>query len=321
MHIGHNCLIIMNMLPLHRTPLPTSKKINSTAFIVINPVAGRVNAQLLKRIIENRFHSAGWNSHFHFTEEKENTEEIVANEIAKGVDLVVAAGGEGTIAAVAAGMVHSQVPLGIIPTGTWNAIARVLQIPFMPLRAINLMLTNHHIKKLDLMEVGNTIHAMNIGIGFSSTMIQSTSRKEKRKFGNWAYFTNIFKQIFGLQLRRYVIEADGVQYRGRATEIFVANYGMVGFNAIENVLKIKPDDGKVDLLIFRARTILDLPSLFWQVFIKHQKRAPKYRQISAVKSITIRTNPPIPVQADGELVGQTPIHVTVLPRSVRVIVP
>lgn len=183
------------------------------------------------------------------------------------------------------------------------------------------MLGTHHIKKLDLMEVGNTIHAMNIGIGFSSTMIQNTARKEKRKFGNWAYFTNIFKQIFGFQLRRYVIKADGIQYRGRATEIFVANYGMVGFNAIENVLNIKPDDGKVDLLIFRARTILDLPSLFWQAFIKHQKRAPKYRQISAVKSITIRTNPPIPVQADGELLGQTPINVTVLPRCVRVIVP
>lgn len=277
--------------------------------------------QFLKRIIESRFHSAGWNSSIHFTEEKENTEEIVANEVARGVDLVVVAGGDGTIAAVAAGMTHSHVPLGIIPTGTWNAIARALQIPFMPLRAINLMLGSHHIKKLDLMKVGNTIHAMNIGIGFSSTMIQNTARKEKRKLGNWAYFSNIFKQVFGLQLRRYVIEADGTQYRGRATEIFVANYGMVGFNAIENVLKIKPDDGKVDLLIFRARTILDLPSLFWQAFIKHQKRAPKYRQISAAKSITIRTNPPIPVQADGELVGHTPINVTVLPRSVRVIVP
>lgn len=296
-------------------------KLNPTAFIIINPVAGISNAQLLKRTIETRFHSAGWNSRFHFTAAGENTSDIVAAEILKGIDLVVAAGGDGTIAAVAAGMVHSHTPLGIIPTGTWNAIARNLQIPFMPIRAVNLMLGRHSIKKLDLMGVGNQIHAMNIGVGFSSTMIQSTDRTEKRKFGNFAYLWNIFKQIFGLQLRRYVIEADGVRYRGRAAEIFVANYGVVGLNALENVLNIKPDDGKVDVLIFRARTIWDLPSLFWQAFIKHQDRAPKYRQLSAAKSITIRVNPPVPVQADGELVGETPINVTVIPRSVRVIVP
>ncbi len=298
-----------------------SSKISPTAFVVLNPVAGMTNPQLLKRIIENRLHAAGWRAHFHFTAEGENTSEIVTAEIAKGADLVIAAGGDGTIAAVAAGMVHSHIPMGIVPSGTWNAIARSLQIPFMPLRAVNLMTGNHNIKKLDLMEVSNQIHAMNIGIGFSSTMIKTTNRTEKRKFGNLAYFANIFKQIFGFQLRRYVIEADGVRYRGRATEIFVANYGMVGFKAIENVLNVKPDDGKVDLLIFRARTILDLPSVFWQAFIKHQERAPKYRQISAAKSITIRTNPPIPVQADGELIGETPVEVRVLPRSVRVIVP
>ncbi len=298
-----------------------SSKLNPTAFIVLNPVAGMTNVQVLKRLIENRLHAAGWSAHFHITKENENTTEIVAAEVARGVDLVIAAGGDGTIASVAAGMVHSHTPLGIIPTGTWNAIARALQIPFMPIRAVNLMMGKHNIKKLDLMEVGNTIHAMNIGIGFSATMIQSTNRSEKRKFGNIAYLVKIFKQIFGLQLRRYVIDADGVRYRGRATEIFVANYGMVGFTAIENVLNVKPDDGKVDLLIFRARTILDLPSLFWQAFIKHQERAPKYRQISAAKSISIRTNPPIPVQADGELIGETPVEVRVLPRTVRVIVP
>lgn len=298
-----------------------SSKMNPVAFVVLNPVAGMTNPQILKRLIENRMHAAGWRAHFHFTIDGENTAEIVADALTKGSDLVIAAGGDGTVAAVAAGMVHSHTPLGIVPTGTWNAIARSLQIPFMPLRSLNLMTGNHKIKKLDLMEVGNQIHAMNIGIGFSSTMIKTTNRTEKRKFGNLAYFATIFKQIFGFQLRRYVIEADGVRYRGRATEIFVANYGMVGFTALESVLNVKPDDGKVDLLIFRARTILDLPSVFWQAFIKHRERGPKYRQISAAQSISIRTIPPIPVQADGELIGETPIEVRVLPRSVRVIVP
>ena len=292
-----------------------------TAFIVLNPVAGIANSELLMRNVEKRFTAQGWRTRFHVTDKDENTAAIVQQELVAGADLIVAAGGDGTIAAVAAGMVHSPVPLGIIPTGTWNAIARNLMLPFSATRAIHLMTGRHNIKRLDLMAIGESIHAMNIGVGFSSMMVANTGRGNKRRFGNLAYFSNIIKQIFGLQQRRYTIEADGKRYRGRAAEILVANYGMVGINIIESSLEIKPDDGKVDVLIFRARTMFDLPSLFWQVFIQRKKRSPKYRQLSAVGSLVIRTSPPSPVQADGEMLGETPIAVKVIPRCVKVIVP
>ncbi len=298
-----------------------SQKRMPIALIVLNPVAGVVHEKIIKRLIETRFHDLGWQIHIHITVENENTSKIVKGEAAKDIDLVVAVGGDGTIANVAAGLVHSKVPLGIIPTGTWNAIAHNLQLPFNPIRAINLMTGKHEVRKLDLMAVGNNIHAMNLSMGVSAAMIQQTGREEKRKLGSFAYLSNLARQILGLQLRRYNIEADGVRYRGRATEIFIANYGIIGWNAIEQAFKIKPDDGKVDILIFRARTILDLPSMFWQALILHQQRAPKYRQITAERSINIRTSPPITVQADGELIGQTPVKVSVLPRAVRVIVP
>lgn len=295
--------------------------IRKTAFVVLNPVAGIVNPALLKRNIENRFYDNGWQTRFHVTEADEDLTAIVQQEVNAGIDLMVAAGGDGTIAAVAAGMVHSPVPLGIIPTGTWNAIARNLMLPFSIQRAVNLMTGRHNIKRLDLMSVGDTIHAMNMGVGFSSSMIEKTARADKRKLGNLAYFSQGFKQVFGLQQRRYTIEADGRRYRGRAVEIFVANYGVVGLNVLESSLDIKPDDGKVDVLIMRARTMFDLPGLFWQIFIQRKRRTPKYRQLSAVETLLIRTNPPAPVQADGELIGQTPVMVKVLPRSVKVIVP
>jgi YegS/Rv2252/BmrU family lipid kinase len=299
-------------------PVPHNSK---TAFVVLNPVAGIVNPALLRRNIENRFYAQGWQTRFHITEKDENLAAIVRQEIETGADLIVAAGGDGTIAAVAAGMIHSPVPLGIIPTGTWNAIARNLMLPYNLTRAVNLMTGRHNLKRLDLMAIGNTIHAMNMGIGFSSLMVAHTGRGDKRKFGNLAYFSNAIKQVFGLQQRRYTIEADGKRYRGRAAEIFVANYGVIGLNIIESSLDIKPDDGKVDVLIMRARTVFDLPSLFWQMFIQRKKRSPKYRQLSAMGSLVIRTSPPSPVQADGELLGETPITVKVLPRCVKVIVP
>ncbi len=116
------------------------------AFIVLNPVAGLVNPVLTKRAIENHFAAKGWQTDFYLTEKDENLAVIVGQAIKDGPDIIVAAGGDGTVAAVAAGMLHSPVPLGIIPIGTWNAIARALLLPFGVARAINLFTGNHQIR-------------------------------------------------------------------------------------------------------------------------------------------------------------------------------
>ena len=291
------------------------------AFIVLNPVAGLVNPVLTKRAIENHFAAKGWQTDFYLTEKDENLAVIVGQAIKDGPDIIVAAGGDGTVAAVAAGMLHSPVPLGIIPIGTWNAIARALLLPFGVARAINLFTGNHQIRELDLMAIGNRLHAMNMGVGFSSTLTANTGRSEKRRLGSTAYFSQFFKQLFSLQQQRYIIMADGKRYRGRAAEIMIANYGFVGISMLESSLNIKPDDGKVDILIFRARTVFDLPRMIWELITRRKTHNQKFRLISAVESIQIIMHPPVAVQADGELIGETPVTVTVIPRCVKVIVP
>jgi len=294
---------------------------NKTALIILNPVAGLVNAQVISRIIEGSFHLAGWTTRIHLTTPDEDYLSLVENEIKQGLDVVVAAGGDGTIASVAAALANSPIPLGIIPIGTWNAIGRHFRISLTPLRAIATITGKHKICRMDLMKIGNRVHAMNLGVGISSSMVASTRRGDKRRFGNLAYFSHLVRQVFGLEMNKYVLEADGKIYRGKASEIFVANYGVVGLNLIESLLNIHPDDGKVDVLILKTRTILDVPSMVWNVLIRRKKKIPKFQQIPAVSKVAIKTNPPVPVQADGEILGDTPISVSVLPRSVKVIVP
>lgn len=291
------------------------------ALIIINPVSGFMNVKVMKRIITSHFKKAGWVTHLYLTEKNTEFESLIKFYIDKGIDLVVAAGGDGTIASVAAGMVNSSVPLGIIPTGTWNAIARHLMLPFLPTRALALMTGKHQVRYLDLMSIGDSLHAMNLSVGFSARVIKSTSREKKRRLGNFAYYAGMIKQVLGIKLTRYQIEADGKKYRGKALEIMVANYGVVGLNLIESLLDVHPDDGKADVLIFKPRTILDLPVMFWQALILRKKRAPKFQQLLASRTILINTVPPMDVQADGEMIGKTPVTVTVLPRCVAVIVP
>jgi diacylglycerol kinase (ATP) len=235
--------------------------------------------------------------------------------------MVVAVGGDGTIAAVAAGLIDTQVPLGIIPAGTWNAIARHLYLPLNPLRAISLITGKHTTREMDIMVVGESYQAMNVSVGFSAKMNQNANREIKQKLGVIAYLKQFVNLLFGLEMHKFVVEADGYTFRGRATEVFIANYGVAGLHLLEDRLDIHPDDGKVEVLILRARTIMDLPSMFWQMLILRQKRTPKYRQLSASQSVTIRTDPPSMVQADGELIGQTPVKVTILQRKIRVIAP
>lgn len=296
-------------------------KAGRKAFIVINPVAGFTNPQEMQSICEKQFNAAGWQTAFYFTKKDESLVETVHTEIAAGVDLVVAVGGDGTIASVAAGLVNTAVPLGIIPSGSWNAIARHLYLPASPARAIDLMTGKHSVRKLDMMTVNGVVHAMNLGAGFSARMNSDANRAEKRKMGALAYIRHFFKLLFGLEMQRYFLEVDGVFYHGRATEVFVANYGIAGLHLLDDSLDIHPDDGKVDVLIMQARTLLDLPILIWHMFIAKEKRTPKYRQLSAKKSITITTKTACPVQADGELIGTTPVRVKVLPRSIHVIAP
>lgn len=291
------------------------------ALIIINPVSGFMNVKVIKHIITSHFKKAGWVTHLYLTEKNTEFESLIKYYIDKGVDLVVAAGGDGTVASVAAGMVNSSVPLGIIPSGTWNAIARHLMLPFLPTRALALMTGKHQVRYLDLMSIGESLHAMNLSVGFSARVIKSTSREKKRKLGNFAYYGGLIKQVLGIKLTRYQIEADGKKYRGKALEIMVANYGVVGLNLIESLLEVHPDDGMADVLIFKPRTILDLPAMFWQALILRKKRAPKFQQLQASRTIFINTVPPMDVQADGEMIGKTPVTVTVLPRCVAVIVP
>ena len=288
--------------------------------VIHNPVSGMGNPEQLELLMQQSALGKGWGIEIHQTSNEENLSEYVRGALA-GVDLVIAAGGDGTIAQVASGLANSTVPLGILPSGTWNGIARHLDIPLNLNRALALILGKHDTAALDLMQVGGRTCATNLTIGFSASMIQNTGRQEKRRFGILAYLGSIISQLFGLKLKRYLMVIDDVPYKVRASEIFVANYGMIGLRPVEEFLQIQPNDGKVDVFVVRARTILDLPDLAWRVFIRREKQAPLMRIFKGCRSIKILCDSPAVVQADGEIIGTTPVEIKVIPRCVNVIIP
>ena len=287
-------------------------------FIVANPVAGNADTEELRRLLDE--HLPGWEYEIFETTGEEKISEVVAEALARGFDLIVAAGGDGTVSGVAAGLVNQQVPMAILPIGTGNALARELGIPLNLEEAIQLMVGDFDIRAIDGMWVKGWLSVLSVGIGITSMTMQETGREQKHRFGLLAYLWTGLLQLSGLSLNRFELEIDGKIKKVRASEVFISNSRVVGVKPFNLGEDVRPDDGMVAVCAVRARTAWDYLRVVAQLATGRRRR----REIDcegAWRSVKVRSSRQLPVQADGEVVGSTPVEVKVVPAAVRVIVP
>jgi diacylglycerol kinase family enzyme len=152
-------------------------------------------------------------------------------------------------------------------------------------------------------------------------MIRDTDRQSKRRFGRAAYMWTAFTRLIGYQPTRFTIVADGKRLRPRASQVLIANGGVLGAPPFRWGPNIRPDDGKIDVCIVSARTALDYIGLIWHTLLSQQRRDRNVRYLTAERSIAISADQPLPIQADGEIIGETPIRIEVVPDALKVIVP
>jgi len=246
---------------------------------------------------------------------------IVRAELTHSPSVVVAAGGDGTISDVAEALIGADVRLGIIPVGTANIFARELGIPLDLEDACALLDSQPNTTSIDAMKVGDQYFVLQIGIGIDSLMIRDTDRQSKRRFGRAAYLWTAFTRLIGYQPVRFTIVADGKRVRPRASQVLIANGGVLGAPPFRWGPHIRPDDGKIDVCIVAARTALDYMGLIWHTIVGQQRRDRNVRYLTAERSIAISADQPLPIQADGEIIGDTPIKIEVVPNALKVIVP
>ena len=247
----------------------------------------------------------------------------VRDAIGQGAGLIVAAGGDGTVSAVADALatIGGDVPLGIIPLGTANVLAGELGIPDGLEQACQLLAGEHTIARIDAMRVGDRHFVTQVGVGLDALMIRDTSTAHKKRFGRLAYIWTAVTRLAGFQPRRFTLTLDGATKRVKASQVLVANSGTLGQKPFRWGPDIKPDDGVLNICVIRARNLLDFASLGWHVFRdKHrQARNVSYRTIR--NEVKIESKKPLPVQADGEIVGETPVTVRVASGAIHVFVP
>ncbi|HEX2725821.1 MAG TPA: lipid kinase [Beijerinckiaceae bacterium] len=249
------------------------------------------------------------------------TREDLAEKIleqAPAIDRVVVAGGDGTMNAAAPALVGTGLPLGILPAGTANDLARTLGIP-EDVAAAARIIAEGHIRTIDLGTVNDNPFFNVASIGLSVELTKVLTRDFKRRYGKLGYGLAAFRVLARARPFRATIRSDDGEARVRTLQVAVGNgryYG--GGNAVEKTAAI--DDQHLDLYSLEFKQAWKL-ALLARSFRYGEHGA--WDEVRAVrgKEFDILTRSPKPVNADGEIVTQTPAHFRIVPNAVSVFCP
>lgn len=289
------------------------------AFIVLNPASGKNAREPIREAIGRYFTSTKIDYEIHETIKEDKPGDIVRARLSDGFDLVVAVGGDGTVSAVIDGLVGSSVPLGIIPVGTGNLIARELNIPLEIEDAVTLIAGAHKFRKIDAMRIAKRVYVLNASLGVSASVAGGTTRKNKSRFGRIAYLWTAILKIFTLKSRYLIIAVDGKALKYRAVEVAIFNCGILANVLYPKGPDIRVDDGHLDVWIVSSKTLLDYPRYLFE-YITRRPAKHLSHFINSEKSVSIRSSIPLQVQADGYIIGTTPVEVEVLSGVLTVLV-
>ncbi len=251
----------------------------------------------------------------------EDIEKIIDKVSIEKADLIIAAGGDGTISLISNKLINSKIPLGILPLGTGNLLAQELQIPLNLEKALSLITADHpKTIMMDTIKLDDRSCLLNISVGITPKVMKKTQAKEKQRYGIFAYVVNFIQQFLGLKLHRYFVEYDNKNITFRASEVLITNGQSTGVENLKWSDNIAINDGRLDLFIINATNIMDVIRLVFSIFTKNNERNDVMKYIQFSNYCRIETQTPIPTQADGDTIGETPVEIRILPESLKVIV-
>jgi diacylglycerol kinase (ATP) len=290
-------------------------------YVVLNPVAGHAQPDVVRQELARHLGDAGIAYQVYQTTGHERIADLVRSAVQEGFDTFVAAGGDGTVSGLVDALAHIGAPLGILPVGTGNALARELGIPLDLEGALQLLSGTHATTHIDVGRIGDRYFTLNASIGVSASTMRDTDSREKRRLGLLAYLWSGVKVLSGAQPHSFEVQVDGRHHRWKASEVMVANAGAIGEPMVRWRPNIRIDDGQLDLCVLYARNALDYAVLAWTLLRRGQRRDHRLRCLRVKQGVRIDASEALLVQADGEIVGETPVQIDILPRAVQVIVP
>ena len=320
------------------------------AELIYNPSAGQV---VVKHGLEDAvalLSRCGWNVTWREVDKSADVVELTRRAVQRGVKVVIAAGGDGTVGAVASGLVGTDAALGVLPVGTTNVWALQMGIPalnpILPTTGVAKLVTdleeristplpiNYYRKVLldaarvlvegqtlsvDVGEVSGRYFLMWVGIGLDAAVAKSVSPKEKKALGSWAYAIPAIETLRQYSSTDVRLTMDGKGIETSAFLIVISNIQLYG-GVMSIGTKACVNDGKLDVCIFKGDGFFTFVNHAVRLFSRQHLKDPNVEYYQCAE-ILIEPARILPVHLDGEPVMETPITIRTVPSALKVIVP
>lgn len=281
--------------------------------VIINPSSGQ-DEPILNTIntVFNEF-DAHWT--VSITHKYGDGKTLAQQAIENGADLIVAYGGDGTIVDVVNGVVGSDVPLAVLPGGTGNGIMKELGIPLTLAEAAR-SIFEFPIETIDVGYTEQTYYLLRLDLGIIADVVSGTTREMKDRWGAMAYLMNTATHITR-PARTYTLKLDDEEVTIEGIGCIVTNANKIGALQLGFNEKTKINDGKLDIIV-----MTDIGTILQNVatsLIQLNNNVAVNLHHWQSKSVTIHTQEPQQVLADGEAIGETPIFTEIRTQALQVI--
>ncbi|MEI7489821.1 MAG: diacylglycerol kinase family protein [Bacteroidota bacterium] len=284
---------------------------------IVNPISGIGKQKGIEKLISKHLDASVFDYSILYTEKPGHAAELSRDAVNRGIDAVIAVGGDGTVNETAQGLIGSKTALGIIPTGSGNGLSRHLKIPMDPAKAIRI-LNNYKISSIDTATLNDNLFVSVAGVGFDARVAKEFAKSGKRGFRK--YFNIATSAYTHYKPRKYTMVIDGEEITRKALMISFANSSQFGNNtSIDPSAKI--DDGFIDVCIVSKvpywKTLFLAPLLFMKRFDRTS-----YVEIIQAKEVELVRKKGKSGHVDGDpFVAGKNVHLKIQPLSLKVIIP
>lgn len=254
---------------------------------------------------------------FYATARAGQAEELAREAVAAGFERIVAAGGDGTINEVANGIAGTEVALGLMPMGTMNVFASELGLPAHDLGRCWEVIQADHYRWVDLPAANQKYFVQLAGVGLDAQVVKETSVTLKRNFGPLSYLISA-AQIAARKPPRLFIEAEEAE-AAEGSFVLVGNGRHYGgpFPFFKHAVI---DDGLLDVLVFKQFGYIEIIKYLQNVFFASEITTQDVEYFQTER-LRVTSDEEVPVELDGELVGNCPVEFRMSSRRLRVLTP
>ncbi len=285
---------------------------NRTA-VILNPAARGERARRLQLSLEKMTKSAVWRS----TSRCGEAESLARSAVKEGFKTIVAAGGDGTVNEVVNGIAGSDAALGLLPLGTMNVFATELGLPAGDLTRCWAIIQDAKTRRVDLPRANGKYFVQLAGVGFDAQVVKATSRAFKRSFGPLSYVVSAAQIAARTPPRLRIESANALTDEG--SFVLVGNGRLYG-GPFPFFKQAVIDDGLLDVLVFKRLNYIEIVRYIQDVIFSSQITSPEVEYFQT-KSLRVSSEGAVPVEVDGELIGNCPVQFEICASRLRVFAP